>query len=519
MPRYRTWNRRVRLRVSQGAVLRCTAIGLTVLAHPLAAQGGADAPCDFSRVPGVIWWGTETAMPLTRLVAYAAPIYWFSPDEPLLEGRRGADIRIPEVITGEPPADGPVVYYQVNRILARPGAPGIAFTRDTTDPGRGSIDLASVGAISMIYVAYFSQETGLGAHRHDTETTEFRIIVVPSTWEKFDQFPGTECAQPNWVVIVARVSAKAHGLVWFWNVIETREDEAVKFPMHLLVEEGKHGIGTDKNGDGYFTPGYDVNVRVNDAWGVRDNLRTGLLVSGSYAPWMTKVRRPEHRVFPPLPDDSPLRDALTEIIAGEPHAVYELRPYPSASIAGEDQGLAHMIKNHEEPGWPDVGELNDTRQWTKWVTDGAALKSLSIAARADGTTIGLSWVFPFFVVKHLEDPAAGGYIVQRMYFTDVGWRDFGWMAMYTPSASRWLDSYLAAGGEYDVEADSLGTETGKWDFVFETGLKFRVNVEHTPLKVLSFFTPYWGFRAGIKNRGFFNVNRLTYVLEFGAGSF
>jgi hypothetical protein len=58
-----------------------------------------------------------------------------------------------------------------------------------------------------------------------------------------------------------------------------------------------------------------------------------------------------------------------------------------------------------------------------------------------------------------------------------------------------------------------------WDFVFETGLKFRVNVMHTPIKFLGTFTPYWGLRAGIKNRGAFDVNRLSYVLEFGAGSF
>lgn len=486
---------------------------------PTAAQGAPPARCDFSRVPGVIWWGTDTTMSLAQLAAYAAPVYWFSPDEPLLDRRRGADIRIPEVIPGEPPADGPVVYYQVNHVLRKPEASGSVLTRDSLAPGQSTLHLENVAAINLIYVAYFSEETGLGAHQHDTETTEFRIIVVPSTWDRLAEFPGTRCDRPRWVMLVTRVSAKAHGLVWFWNVIETRQDEAIEFPMHLLVEEGKHGIGTDKNADGYFTPGYDVNIRVNDAWGVRDNLRTGLLVTGGYQPWMTKVRRPEHRVFPPLPADSPLRANLADIIGDQPHAVYALRPYPSSSIAGSDHGLAHMIRNHEQPGWPLVGDLRDTRQWVKWVTDGAALKSLSIAARADGSVIGLSWVFPFFVVKHLEDPMTGGYILQRMYLSDRGWRDFGWMAMYTPSASRWLDTYIAAGGEYDVEADSLGNESGEWDFVFETGLKFRVNVEHTPLKFLSFATPYWGFRAGIKNRGFFDVTRLTYVLEFGAGSF
>lgn len=497
------------------------AAALAALLTPrLAAQQPSTARCDFSDVPGVIWWGTEVHMSLSRLAAYAAPIYWFSPDEPLLQRRRGADIRIPEAIPGEPPTDRPVVHYQVNRILARPGQQQDAFIPDTSDPGRGSIDLDAVGAITMIFVAYFSDEAGLGAHKHDTETTEFRIIVLPSTWERFARYPNTRCDRPNHVLLVTRVSAKAHGLVWFWNVVDTREDEQIEFPMHLLVEEGKHGIATDKNGDGYFTPGYDVNVRVNDAWGVRDNMRTGLLGSGGFEPWMAKVRQPQDRVFPPLPDDSPLRRRMLERIDGQPHAVYELRPYPTSAIAGDDHALAHIIQNHEIPGWPEVGRLNDVKQWGNWVEEGAALKSLSIAARVDGSgAIGLSFVFPFFIVKHLEEPMTGGYIVQRMYFTDERLRDFGWMALYTPSASRWMDTYIAAGGEQDEEPDSAGGTVKDWDFVFETGLKFRVNVMHTPVKFLGTLTPYWGLRAGIKNRGAFDVNRITYVLEFGAGSF
>ena len=63
--------------------------------------------------------------------------------------------------------------------------------------------------------------------------------------------------------------------------------------MHLLVEEGKHGLATDKNGDGVFTKGYDANVRINDAWGTRDIIRTGRLFTGGYQGWMAKVRRPD----------------------------------------------------------------------------------------------------------------------------------------------------------------------------------------------------------------------------------
>ncbi len=66
-----------------------------VLAEPAQAQlaDPIDASlyagqCNFSNIPGMIWWGTESEMTVQRLASLAAPIYWFSPDEPLLRGAR-----------------------------------------------------------------------------------------------------------------------------------------------------------------------------------------------------------------------------------------------------------------------------------------------------------------------------------------------------------------------------------------------------------------------------------------------
>jgi hypothetical protein len=75
------------------------------------------------------------------------------------------------------------------------------------------------------------------------------------------------------------------------------------------------------------------------------------------------------------------------------------------------------------------------------------------------------------------------------------------------------------GAEWDSEPtvenpDVTETQT---DFVLETGVKFRANVE--AIKWLSWATPFWGVRFGIKNYGFSNIDRLTYVIEFGAGAF
>ena len=162
------------------------------------------------------------------------------------------------------------------------------------------------------------------------------------------------------------MAGEAHGIEWFWNVLESDAD--TRFPMHVLVEEGKHGMCTDKNSDGYYTPGFDVNVRINDAWGVRDIIRGGLLFTGSYQSWMTKVRRPEHRVIPPLPDDSPLRGRLSRHGVYAPdNAVYELRPLPSSDLAAHDELLHHKMQEKESPGWPRMEEFSDLKQFGHWL--------------------------------------------------------------------------------------------------------------------------------------------------------
>jgi hypothetical protein len=458
-------------------------------------------------------------MPVDRLAAYLGPVIWFSPDEPSLRRTSGLDIREPEAFPFEPRADRPVLYYQLDRVLSRPGATGPAIHRNPAGLSHSVLDLRNVAVFEISYFAYFPTEEGLGAHPHDIEPAEFRVAVRPDNWPEFEHWipEGPHCAQRTWVIVVTRVTGKAHGLVWFWNVLKV--DDWTRFPVDLLVEEGKHALAPDKNGDGVFTRGYDANVRINDAWGTRDIIQTGMLFSGGFESWMEKVRRPEHRVLPPLPDDSPLRRELALRRAPNvENIVYELRPYPPAGSAGTDRALAKLLDEKSIANWPEESGVHDVSEWASALEEGAVLKSLSIAVMADGD-VGLSWVFPFFVVKHLEDPLSGGYIVQRMYATASGRREFGWMALYTPSASRWHDTYLAAGAEYAHSRNAAGNDVANWDFVFETGLKFRVNITQSPLKFLSLFTDFWGMRAGIRNRGFFEIQHLTYVLEFGAGSF
>ena len=477
--------------------------------------------CNFSNLPGIVWWGTEDEMTVERIASLAAPIYWFSPDEPLLRGTEGRDIMMPEHLPFQDSASSPVVYYQLDEIVTFEGQVG-EFTLNPDDKGQSIVNFTYTGLMRMGYFAYYPSEAGLGAHQHDLEAAELKIAIMRSDLTVLPTITEARCDEPNYVMVVTRVIGKAHGIEFFWNISDV--DAETKMPFTLLVEEGKHAVGTDKNGDGYFTPSYDVNVRVNDAWGTRDVISSGAVLQGGYQSWMTKVRFPEYRIFPPLPEDSPLREKLVRKRGAEnwetENAVYELRALPPSDLGAYDDHLHRFMKSKEVEDWPEETEKSDLEGFLAWNQDGTAKGSFAISALYDGD-FGLAFVFPFFIVKNWEVSLSGGFVVHRMYIKDEGFRDFGWQATYMSSASRWFDTYFGAGVEVDqyddpTEEDPNHTDT-RTDFVLETGFKFRANVE--AIKWLSWATPFWGARFGIKNYGFANINRLTYVIEFGAGAF
>jgi hypothetical protein len=466
------------------------------------------ACCEDPRVEAIVWSGSDSLMSFEDLAAYAGPILWFSPDEPLLNGKIGTEIRIPEPFPFEDAPDRPVVYFRVRNVVTDTGKPGEALIPNPDDRAASMLNLDAVAAIDLDYFFYYSMEEGLGRHEHDVESVQMQIIV----WDRKD-----DCETCRYHLLVTRVVGKAHGLLWYDNTLEV--DEYTEFPMHILVEEGKHASCTDKNGDGYFTPGYDVNRRVNDAWGVRDVLRSGMVFSGSYQAWMAKVREPQHRVFPPLPEDSPLRKRYATFgVYATASAKYELRPFPSAEKADKD--LVRFIADKGSEDWPEMSTASDFDQLLDVLESESFVKSLSVAYRHDSQH-GLSLVFPLFVVKNFEDPLTGGFLVNRIYFRDDRFRDFAWTLLYTPSASRWFDGYISAGYEWDVDdappgsPESTITDDG---FVLETGFKFRANVSHSPFRLLGTLTDFWGLRLGVQNKGAWDIDGLRYVLEVGAGT-
>lgn len=463
----------------------------------------ADPCCDLEGVQGAVWYGLDSTMTIQKFAEACAPILWFSPDEPLLMDAEGKDIRIPEPFPFESAPDAPVVYYRIRRVIGDPEAAGPAFIEDTEDRSRSIIDMRYAVAVELDYFFYYSSEEGFSGHEHDVESVEMKVGIG-----------GRECEHCRYGFAVVRVNGKAHGILWYDNTLET--DVYSVFPMTILVEEGKHASCTDKNGDGYYTPGYDVNKRINDAWGVRDVIRGGTLGSGGFQNWMAKVRRPQHRVFPPLPDDSPLRRWHSQDGVYAPdNAVYELRPFPRPDLAADDPHLVPFIADKGDPDWPEVIQDTELHKFQNWVTRESFVRSLSIAYRYDGDN-GVSFVFPLFILWNFEDPMAGGWIVHRLYLKDHRLRDIAWNVLYTTSASRWIDGYIATGAEWDKEDDGRYT----W-FVIESGIKFRANIGHSAFRFLTKLgTDFWGARIGIKysGRNAWDINRLGLAVEVGAGS-
>jgi hypothetical protein len=191
----------------------------------------------------VVWRGRDPLVTVVQLAAYAGPILWFSPDEPLLAARQPRVVDLPEPVPFEPDEETPVVYYRLRTVAQHEDAAG-GFSPNARDRGQSVLDLRRIAAIELDYFFYYRSELGKGAHEHDVESAEMKLEVEASL--------GPD--GPLFTVAVREVVGKAHGVVWYDNVLEA--DEFTSLPIHILVEEGKHASATDKNGDGVFTPGF-----------------------------------------------------------------------------------------------------------------------------------------------------------------------------------------------------------------------------------------------------------------------
>lgn len=462
---------------------------------------------------GTIYTTTDPIIEVKKIAELAAPMLWFSPDEPRLYNTDGK-IQIPEALPYDQNINQPVVYYKVRKVYTE--AKRIRLLSGATTTNRSTaFDLSKMAALEIEYYFYYKEESGVGGHPHDLESTQLQIQVVATP----------NCSDHKYALIVKRVIARAHGLYWFENALNV--DAQTCFPISILVEEGKHANCTDKNADGVYTPGFDVTEKVNDAWGVRDIISTGKLFSGGFQAWMAKERNPKSLLIPPNARASVSFKKIQERYPGiSIDNEYIIMPFPKIPEDYGDKKLKKMVKSKKPENWPILATSVQANQSIVRLSKENKLRNkIGVSYRFDEDN-SVSFSLPLLFVKHVEAPMTGGWFYHKIYLgnndskPDQVARSFGHQIQHTNSASRWLDSYVGIGYEFVDTNDQVNITEHDPFLVTEIGMKVRVNITKTPLKFLKFLgTDYWGVRFGWKNLGFNPFYYSGFVLELGAGAF
>ena len=227
---------------------------------------------------------------IATLAGALAPILWFSPDEKFRPGPLPCDKRAKRSEL--------VLYYQVKDVASTPQQnphPGIIYpapfftesllegsVKSSGSLKPGAVDLTEIGHLTLQYLAYYPDETGFGSHEHDIESVDLAISI--------------ERRACSYSLRLRRIVGAAHGVEFYQNGLDLDRATDASLPLTILVEEGKHASCPDRNGDGGYTPGYDVNEIPEDAWGLRDALGAGHLGAPSYSAAMSKARKAQDRI-------------------------------------------------------------------------------------------------------------------------------------------------------------------------------------------------------------------------------
>jgi hypothetical protein len=452
------------------------------LPGPPAASGGACA-CEAGRPapPNVLWRGPAPKLTAGELAALAAPVLWFTPDEPLLQA--GGNLP-PDPHPCDAPSAVPVVYWAVDRLQLRGGD-------EVSEPVETDARFAERTSRAVLrYFFYYRDDIGGHSHPHDIELADVHLAI--------------EEQGGCWQVRVERVVGFAHGVDWYSNELVVGND--TRYPITILVEEGKHASAPDRNADGRYTPGYDVNERIHDAWGVRDVLGSGALISPAYQSAMTKGRPPAFRVAPARGGPvctSPRHSSVGE--GDEVLARYELRQSRPVRICPE----ARVPKDLE-------ASMRLNRFGLGRAPRQSRLAALDALAEAPGGTKG---ILPSVALRH--DRTNGFaflfrgldlrevFIVPRL--TWVKGPDVSAEALITNSAAQFMSGYTSAGVAWESDDGSSTTK-----FVLESGVKFRVTVSGK-WRLLSLGYHFAGVRLGVRSSGFDVLRDLRFVTEIGAG--
>jgi len=469
------------------------------LSFTLLVAGSAHAACDCPEPAdtlGIVWQG-DHPLTLREVAELVAPVLEFSPDEPLFR-RAGA---IPAAHPCDRPATGPVVYYQTRALFHRGAELPLPLDHVADFSDR-------VRTLYLRFFFYYPEDLGTHGHRHDVEGVEMEI--------DFERVGACRTLRLD------RTRAFAHGAPEYENRLRTTEDTRV--PVALLVEEGKHASCTDRNADGIYTPAYDTNERVRDAWGVRDIFGSGYMLGSAYAAKMTKPRREADRVLPPLPTATACRTFVeSSYDATQPsRGRYELRAgdsldvCPNVGTVAESTffargmmiangfGVTGRVEQFQYDFEPHVGRLRWVANLvtsTNLVFDEARPR-LSFTGR--GLDIGEGWVVPRVA---------------------VGLKSFTADLVFTPSAVVWVSPYASLGYEHHRGVGTnvqglTGRDVHRSDeFASELGLKLRFSVPPGRMRVLSLGQRFGGLRFGVRSNGFERIRTPRFIIAIGGGHF
>ena len=150
---------------------------------------------------------------------------------------------------------------------------------------------------------------------------------------------------------------------------------------------------------------------------------------------------------------------------------------------------------------------------------------LSYSYRYDaghGLAISFPMLFPFFffgIPVPCELPLAGGWFLPRFYGLagEGGDGFYGVQMLYTPSTSRWIETYMAVNGELRLSNPDQEPDKLQFDFypVAETGLRIRL-INPNWWGLFRFF----GLRIGIRTDVELDrVHGTRFIFEMGTGAF
>ena len=362
-------------------------------------------------------------------------------------------------------------------------------------PFDSNLHLDHVTAFAIKFFFYYREDFGgIREHCHDLEHAEFQVQVSKNSRGLND-------------LLLERVVGEAHGSTLYRNELVLESDDDVALPMTLLVEEGKHASCPDRNGDGEYTPGYDVNKHVSDAWGVRDLLRSVKLVAPKYDAAMTKRRRGEDRVY--LRRNDELDTA---------NRSYELRRIPCSVLSHDPcEGRKHKLDLEAK-----MREFRFDRTAMIMVDHWLYRLVYQLIDRyVSGIPLMFRWSFRWdngphavFGVADFRVPSGwlslairGSLVPDRMYGDAIGGLDL----IYSPSASRWLDKYGAVGLEGRCDRATCSSSDGSPTVVGAAEFGYKVKF---PL-----WSHLWGAKLGIRFRGFDRLHDARMVCEVGPASF